>query len=86
MASLPAGEDELFEIAGDCEPGPGTEWTCQAAEPMAPARRQEEAPADRATAAPTAGNPLRNAVRLTRDALFAWINLLQSPALVTVPQ
>jgi len=31
-------------------------------------------------------SPLRNAVRLTRDAFTAWMNLLQSPALVTLPR
>jgi hypothetical protein len=33
--------------------------------------------------APT-GNQLNHAVRLTRDAVYAWIHLLQSPALVTI--
>jgi hypothetical protein len=82
MANLPAGEDELFQIANDFDQRVSLELTRQTPEQTAPAPLDEEAPAARATAA----NPLRDAVRLTRDALYAWINLLQSPALVTVPQ
>jgi hypothetical protein len=33
-----------------------------------------------------AGNQLKNAVRLTRDAVYAWMNLIQSPAIVTIPR
>jgi hypothetical protein len=32
------------------------------------------------------GNQLRDAVRLTRDAVYAWMNLLQSPAIVAIPR
>ena len=31
------------------------------------------------------GNQLGTAVRLTRDAVYAWMNLLQSPAIMTLP-
>jgi hypothetical protein len=88
MATLPTGEDESFTIADDFELGPGAELTLQASEPTAPAWLEDEVPAGcpAAVPTPTASNPLRNAVRLTRDALYAWINLLESPALVTVPQ
>jgi hypothetical protein len=88
MATLPAGEDVLFDSSDDCElllhQGAGTEWTQKAAEPADPAPLAEEAPVSRDTAAPMADNSLRHAVRLTRDAAYAWWNLLQSPALVTV--
>jgi hypothetical protein len=32
----------------------------------------------------TTGNQINQAVRLTRDAVYAWLNLLQSPAIVTI--
>jgi hypothetical protein len=86
MATLPAGEDELCEVADGYELPPCIEMTREPAERTALAPRDEEAPAGCVTAAPTPGSPLRHAVRLTRDAVYAWINLLQSPALVTVPQ
>jgi hypothetical protein len=34
----------------------------------------------------SAGNPLGRAVGLTREAVYAWLNLLQSPAIVTLPE
>jgi hypothetical protein len=86
MATLPAGEDELCEIADGCDLAPCIEMTREATERATLAPGDEEAPAGCVTAAPTVGSPLRHAVRLTRDAVYAWINLLQSPALVTVPQ
>jgi hypothetical protein len=86
MATLPAGEDELCEIGDDCALGQLAESSPQTIEPTAQAPRDAAAPAAHAPAAPTLGSPLRDAVRLTRDAVWAWINLLQSPALVAVPQ
>jgi hypothetical protein len=39
-----------------------------------------------AEAGASAGNQIGNAVRLTRDALFAWLNLVQNSAIVTIPR
>jgi hypothetical protein len=88
MATLPAGEDVPFDSVDDCElPVPqGAAWARQAAGLTDPAWLDEDAPASGDTAAPTADNSLRDAVRLTREAVYAWWNLLQSPALVTVPE
>jgi hypothetical protein len=72
---------EPYPLCDDLYPGLAYELNRQAegldtaevdAPPPGPAPRE------------TAGNQLSTAVRLTRDAVFAWINLLQSPALVTI--
>jgi hypothetical protein len=82
MATLTAGEDALFEVVDEFEPRSDLDLARQAPPQAVPAPGDEESPAIGAAAT----NPLRDAVRLTRDAVYAWINLLQSPALVTVPE
>jgi hypothetical protein len=86
MATLPAGEDEWLAIADEFDLFPAFEPVREAPLAVVPPTTPEEAPAATTAVTPPAGNPLRDAVRLTRDAVFAWLNLLQSPALVTVPQ
>jgi hypothetical protein len=85
MATLPSGEDEYFELVEDFDLAPAPAVALSrapddtGAAPPAPADEDARTPDQ-----PEAGSPLRDAVRLTRDAVFAWINLLQSPALISV--
>jgi hypothetical protein len=88
MAVLPAGEDEMLGDALDFLLVETAEARLRAQTSTAPAP-VEDADQTCPTVAPPAagaGNPLRDAVRLTRDAVYAWLNLLQSSALVTVPE
>ena len=81
LMALPTGEDVFCEL-GDFDSVLLTELSPSGVETGVPASVVEDAPAEHAPAS----DPVRDAVRLTRDAVYAWINLLQSPALVTLPQ
>jgi hypothetical protein len=96
MATLPVAEYDPQDLCDDLVTCPDEQYVPflvnlgrgQDAASVAPvvADRPEAdpAPAGDAIEAGRAENPLKNAVRLTRDAFTAWMNLLQSPALVTL--
>jgi hypothetical protein len=96
MATLPAGEAEPFELCDDADLDRvlADEWhapaeTAVVAAPApAPAPAVEptsdEALAEQEPAPAPERNPLGHAVRLTRDAVSAWMNVLQSSALVSI--
>jgi hypothetical protein len=65
-------DDELY---------PGETYVLNRGEP-APAVQEVES--EGSTGSASTEKQLGNAVRLTRDAVYAWINLLQSPAIVTI--
>ena len=83
VTALSVREEERLEFGDDVDFGvaPGSSRPADETGPPVPAI--EEAPA-----APqaTTCDPLRDAVRLTRDAAYAWMNLLQSPVIVTLPE
>ena len=83
VTALPVGEDEFLESRDVVDFGvaPGSIRPADEIGPPAPVI--EEAPA---VSQPTACDPLLDAVRLTRDAAYAWMNLLQSPAIATLPE
>jgi hypothetical protein len=83
VMTLPVGEDPFLEYGDDFDLGvvPRSNPLTEAVDPPAPA--VEEVPA---ASQSTSCDPLGEAVRLTRDAACAWMNLLQNPAIVTVPE
>jgi hypothetical protein len=83
VTALPVVEDEFLEPGIDFDHGvaPGSSRPTDEIGPPAPAI--EEAPA---AFQATTCDPLLDAVRLTRDAAYAWMNLLQSPAIATLPE
>jgi hypothetical protein len=86
MGVLPAGEDAPFEIDLDYVPLESSDTRLDETIPAASAPADDQRSLGTAPDVAPAGNPFRDAVRLTRDAVFAWINLLQSPALLTVAE
>jgi hypothetical protein len=94
LVSLPAAGYELIELYDDLYPGLAFELNRQSEgiATSASASATESTPAV-AEVLPLPAAPmdpeavpsqLGQAVRLTRDALHAWMNLLQSPAIVTM--
>jgi len=83
VMALPVGENEFLEYGDEFDLGVAPESNRVADEVDLPAPAIEEVPA---ASQPTSCDPLGEAVRLTRDAACAWMNLLQSPAIVTLPE
>ena len=58
----------------------------RAARPMRSTPRRRPSRKRPAASQATSCDPLLDAVRLTRDAACAWMNLLQNPAIATLPE
>jgi hypothetical protein len=83
VVAEPTGTFEPYPLCDDLYPGLAYELNRQA-EGLDIDAAEVDAPPPGPAPSETAGNQLSTAVRLTREAVFAWINLLQSPALVTI--
>jgi hypothetical protein len=82
MTLLPAREDKARELGDEFDLGPAPGPTQTAETIGTPALALEEAPP---VGHPAAADPLRDAVRLTRQAALAWMNVLHGPALAALP-
>jgi hypothetical protein len=76
--------DQPLEIDDELYPGEAYVLNREADGLPDPAQVSPEGESEDAAGHASADRQLNHAVRLTRDAVYAWINLLQSPAIVTI--